>query len=251
MIEAPGAVICCFNPWAPPVPLPFAVTSLSRSLLVALHMADLTGPVFNVCPAEQARAEAVPQPGAPAVAPVATRTVTRSTPLRLTLPASTHLSPRLPRPICSTPSPRATTRFSHTSRALPARPTPSSPLRRPQVRDIVRCLQTEHLSITDALTKTPSRLTQTSSTSSVDGEAAAPPKRKVETLDDVKNLQKGNAGGTALNLSDQRIKQVTVLETWRPRREAVQFGSGVPPKSCSHGRRTTILVVQLRAAALV
>lgn len=41
MIEAPGSVICCASPYEAPCPLPFVVTSLKRSTLIALHMQDL------------------------------------------------------------------------------------------------------------------------------------------------------------------------------------------------------------------
>lgn len=77
-----------------------------------------------------------------------------------------------------------------------------------QVRDIVRTMQTEHLSITDALTKAPSRPSLTSSSrDGIDSDVPAA-KRKVETVEDLKNLQKGGGNGASLNLSDQRIKQL-------------------------------------------
>lgn len=38
MIERPGDVICCRSPYEPPQPLPFQITSLKRSTLVAMHM---------------------------------------------------------------------------------------------------------------------------------------------------------------------------------------------------------------------
>ena len=52
MIEVPGSLICCYNPYTPPKPLPFSITSLSKSLLVFMNLSDLLH-VFNLCSAEQ------------------------------------------------------------------------------------------------------------------------------------------------------------------------------------------------------
>ena len=41
MIERPGEVICCNSPYEPPHPLPFQVTSLTKTTLLAIHMQDL------------------------------------------------------------------------------------------------------------------------------------------------------------------------------------------------------------------
>jgi len=54
MIEVPGSLICCYNPYTPPKPLPFTITSLSKSLLVYMNLNDLLH-VFNLCSAEQVR----------------------------------------------------------------------------------------------------------------------------------------------------------------------------------------------------
>jgi len=41
MIERPGEVVCPASPFAPPKPLPFQVTSLKRSTLLAIQMQDM------------------------------------------------------------------------------------------------------------------------------------------------------------------------------------------------------------------
>ena len=48
MIERPGEVICCASPHDPPHPLPFQVTSLSKTTLLAIHMQDLIT-VLGLC----------------------------------------------------------------------------------------------------------------------------------------------------------------------------------------------------------
>jgi len=55
MIEAPGSVICCADPYRSLKPLPFSVSSLSRSLLVYISYGDLLGQIFSICSAEQVK----------------------------------------------------------------------------------------------------------------------------------------------------------------------------------------------------
>jgi len=52
MIERPGELICCASPFEPPHPLPFQVTSLSKTTLLAIHMQDLLSVLDIVSPAQ-------------------------------------------------------------------------------------------------------------------------------------------------------------------------------------------------------